>query len=217
MKTRFGLATAMNIQSSLQSLATACLCVLLTACGTMRSSVVVEPPPGGTSSSARGYVAPDRRGVTGGSYEVRRGDTLYSIAFRNGVDFRDLAQWNGVAAPYTIWPGQRLILSPSHGSDHARAGSEATGPAPVASSPVFTSVAPVRDAAEPAASRSSASKPVTTAPAARRGKDNNRSRGGCSCPCSCFGRVRSTAAGQGGCWRRLACRRRSYLALACGR
>ncbi len=166
MKMRFRLATTKNIQPRLQWLATAGICVLLAACGTMRSSVVVEPPPGAASSPARRHVTPARTRVPGGTYEVMRGDTLYSIAFRNGVDFRDLAQWNGVAAPYTIWPGQRLMLSPSHGPVHGRVASEPTRQASVASSPVFTSVAPVRDAAEPAVTRSSASKPVAMAQAA---------------------------------------------------
>ena len=87
-------------------------CLLLAGCTTMRSSVVVEPAAGSTYGRAGTAVMPARTPIPGGSYEVARGDTLYSIAFRKGVDFRDLAQWNGIAAPYTIWPGQRLTLSP---------------------------------------------------------------------------------------------------------
>ncbi len=45
-------------------------------------------------------------------YEVRRGDTLYAIAFRNGFDYRELARWNGITDPYLIRPGQRLRLGP---------------------------------------------------------------------------------------------------------
>ncbi len=41
---------------------------------------------------------------------VLRGDTLYSIAWRYGVDHRRLADWNGVPYPYTIYPGQRLLV-----------------------------------------------------------------------------------------------------------
>lgn len=37
-----------------------------------------------------------------GSYRVQRGDTLYSIAFRNGLDYRELAQTNRIGPPYTI-------------------------------------------------------------------------------------------------------------------
>ncbi len=45
-------------------------------------------------------------------YTVRRGDSLYKIAFRYGLDFRTLARWNRIPAPYTIYPEQRLRLSP---------------------------------------------------------------------------------------------------------
>lgn len=47
-----------------------------------------------------------------GHYPVRRGDSLYTIAFRLGMDWRDLAEWNGIRAPYTIYPDQELRLSP---------------------------------------------------------------------------------------------------------
>jgi lipoprotein NlpD len=83
----------------------------LAACSTMHSSVVVEPAAGGGYSGGS-VAAPAHTSIPGGSYQVVKGDTLYSIAFRNKVDFRDLAQWNSVAAPYTIHPGQRLKLSP---------------------------------------------------------------------------------------------------------
>ncbi|KGE05042.1 peptidoglycan DD-metalloendopeptidase family protein [Pseudohaliea rubra] len=58
------------------------------------------------------------RGAAGGidragRYTVASGDTLYSIAFRFGLDFRGLAAANGIAAPYTIYPGQRLALKTS--------------------------------------------------------------------------------------------------------
>lgn len=48
-------------------------------------------------------------------YEVRRGDTLYSIAWRHGLDFRRVAAWNGIGAPYTIYPGDRVRLRPPVG------------------------------------------------------------------------------------------------------
>ena len=46
-----------------------------------------------------------------GHYRVRRGDSLYTIAFGAGLDWRDLAEWNGIRAPYTIYPDQELRLS----------------------------------------------------------------------------------------------------------
>ena len=46
-----------------------------------------------------------------GYYRVRGGDSLYTIAFRAGLDWRDLAEWNDIRAPYTIYPDQELRLS----------------------------------------------------------------------------------------------------------
>ena len=51
--------------------------------------------------------------VVPASYSVRVGDTLYSIAWRFNRDFKDLARYNSVRAPYIIHPGQRLSLSAS--------------------------------------------------------------------------------------------------------
>ncbi len=47
-----------------------------------------------------------------GRYRVRRGDSLYTIAFTFGLDWRDLAEWNAIGSPYTIYPDQTLRLSP---------------------------------------------------------------------------------------------------------
>ena len=47
---------------------------------------------------------------------VRRGDTLYSIAWQAGVDFRRLAQWNGITPPYVLKPGQRISFRPRAGT-----------------------------------------------------------------------------------------------------
>ncbi len=44
---------------------------------------------------------------------VRPGDSLYSISWAAGVDWRQLAYWNGIMEPYVIRPGQRLSLVPT--------------------------------------------------------------------------------------------------------
>ncbi|WP_299234861.1 peptidoglycan DD-metalloendopeptidase family protein [uncultured Halomonas sp.] len=43
-------------------------------------------------------------------YTVERGDTLYGIAWRHNMDYRDLARLNRIGPPYAIQPGQRLVL-----------------------------------------------------------------------------------------------------------
>lgn len=44
------------------------------------------------------------------SYVVQSGDTLYSIAFASGKDYRTLARINKLPSNFTIFPGQRLSL-----------------------------------------------------------------------------------------------------------
>lgn len=45
-------------------------------------------------------------------YTVEAGDTLYGIAWRHDMDYRDLARINRIGPPYQIQPGQRLVLDP---------------------------------------------------------------------------------------------------------
>ena len=45
-------------------------------------------------------------------YRVKQGDTLYSIAWRTGRDFQDLAKWNRLESAHTIYVGQVLITRP---------------------------------------------------------------------------------------------------------
>ena len=50
-------------------------------------------------------------GERGKTHVVRRGETLYAIAWRYGLDYRALARSNGISKPYTIYVGQRLRLA----------------------------------------------------------------------------------------------------------
>lgn len=57
--------------------------------------------------------APARAAVPADFYQVKRGDTLYSIAWRYRLDYHRLAAWNRIGRPhYRIYPGQRLRLKP---------------------------------------------------------------------------------------------------------
>ena len=49
-----------------------------------------------------------------GYHTVLKGETLYSIAFRHGIDYKTLARWNSIRPPYTIYAGQRLKLTRPH-------------------------------------------------------------------------------------------------------
>jgi murein DD-endopeptidase MepM/ murein hydrolase activator NlpD len=46
-------------------------------------------------------------------YVVKPQDTLYSIAWRYGLDFHDLARWNNIGADFRIAVGQTLTLAPA--------------------------------------------------------------------------------------------------------
>ncbi len=78
-------------------------------CATPGSPVVVErgPSPERSSTPAPRTAAIPRSGI----HVVRRGDTLYSIAWRYGLDLNRLARNNRIGPPYTIYPGQRLRLT----------------------------------------------------------------------------------------------------------
>jgi len=109
--------------------------VLIVALGACSSTVVRTPAAGSAS-------APASTGRPGASTLVQRGDTLYSIARRNGVSVADMARWNGLQPPYTIYPGQRLALSGS-GTGTAAAPRPATQPATPAPKPAAPAPAPV--------------------------------------------------------------------------
>jgi len=74
---------------------------------------------------------PDRRPAAPESHVVRSGETLYSIARRYGLDYRDIARWNGIGGDYLIHPGDRLRLTRPSGE-----AAVAAGPAPLQTPPV---------------------------------------------------------------------------------
>lgn len=49
--------------------------------------------------------------IASGTYTVKAGDTLYSIASRHHADLRELARLNNIGSDYRIYPGQVLRLS----------------------------------------------------------------------------------------------------------
>jgi len=82
--------------------------VFLCAC----SSRHVPAPVSSLNNNINDY--PSRININGGKYTVQKGDTLYSIAFSAGKDFRELAKNNAIASPYIIVPGQVVsLLEPS--------------------------------------------------------------------------------------------------------
>lgn len=64
----------------------------------------VAATPATQSAISGGLNSPDR-------YTVVKGDTLYSIAFRYGLDYHSLAKINNITPPYNLALGQVLVLN----------------------------------------------------------------------------------------------------------
>ncbi len=84
--------------------------LLLAGCAANQPAPVIErgaqpkkssPPPARKSIAGEKDWRPD-------SYAVKKGDTLYSIGLEFGLDYKDIAQWNNIAPPYTIHIGRIL-------------------------------------------------------------------------------------------------------------
>lgn len=81
-----------------------------------------------------------------GQYIVQKGDTLFAIAFQNGLDYRDLAFWNNLTSPDVINVGQVLRLTPPDDSDGRARGVETvplretslSKPKPLGEAPLLT-------------------------------------------------------------------------------
>lgn len=79
--------------------------VLATACSSRPPAPVEERIPG------QGAPTVTQEQPVDGLYRVRRGDSLHAIAFKYGLDWRDIAAWNGITAPWVIHPDQVLRLT----------------------------------------------------------------------------------------------------------
>jgi len=61
------------------------------------------------------------------TYAVERGDTLYAIARRNGLNHHELARYNDIPTSATLYPGQVLHIPKGRGYDWGR-GERKNGP-----------------------------------------------------------------------------------------
>ena len=77
----------------------------LAGCAGPYRAPVVERSVGRPSPAKPAAPAAEQRPE---SYTVKRGDTLYSIALDNGLDYRDVAAWNNITDPADIKAG--LVL-----------------------------------------------------------------------------------------------------------
>ena len=132
----------------------------------------VSSPPGGVQVVDRGQNqgrAPvvQRQPVRSGHYVVQRGDTLYSIAFRFGWDWKALAAHNGLRDPYVIRVGQTIRFDNRPvGSSQPVASTPSTSTSPVVSQPVgrppvAVTAPPATQPTRPSVANTPATTPVT--------------------------------------------------------
>jgi len=82
------------------------LLLLLLACSLTACRTAWQPED--KRAAGRG----DYQMTRDGHYRVRKGDSLHVIAFNFGLDWRDIAAWNHIRAPYLIYPDQELSMKP---------------------------------------------------------------------------------------------------------
>jgi lipoprotein NlpD len=80
---------------------------LFTAC----SSAPQAPAPVVSVYTGKTFKDFKANAVADESYKVSAGDTLYSIAFRAGKDYREIAEINQISAPYTLKVGRVIKLT----------------------------------------------------------------------------------------------------------
>ena len=86
------------------------LCILASGCSSHYVAPVESDTTEASTAPAPVSRLPAPRGPAPEAYRIVSGDTLYSIAWRYGLDYKELARWNGISPPYTIYVGQRLRL-----------------------------------------------------------------------------------------------------------
>jgi lipoprotein NlpD len=113
----------------------------------------------------------DTAGDGPATYVVRPEDTLYSIAWRHDLDYRDLARWNDIGADFRISVGQVLVLGPRGVSSPARESPRAVPkPAPPSAMlpPQVGKLRPLPESSASASPSASArSPPASASPSAR--------------------------------------------------
>ena len=95
-----------------------CFCAVLAGCASKAPApevtagaprVIEGAPPVATPEPVP--ATPVARPAGANEYVVKKGDTLYAIALDHGVDYKDLARWNGIANVNVIRVGQVLTMA----------------------------------------------------------------------------------------------------------
>jgi lipoprotein NlpD len=96
-------------------LCVAALLLVVAGCATKQPAPVVArtPPPPRAEAPKPVPEKPAEKAVA--THTVKRGETLAGIALQYGLDYRELAAWNGITNPNVISVGQVLSLAATNG------------------------------------------------------------------------------------------------------
>jgi lipoprotein NlpD len=94
------------------------LCLLIAGCAARRPAPVVERMPPTALPAEEAPPPPPEPPVERPipTHVVKRGETLVSIALQYGLDYRELAAWNGITNINVIGVGQLLLLAAPAGT-----------------------------------------------------------------------------------------------------
>jgi lipoprotein NlpD len=99
-----------------------------------------------------------------GYHIVAKGETLYSIAWRYNFDYKQVADWNKIKAPYTIYPEQLIRLKPVLKKKAPPLKSKNVTKKPPKETISTKSVKPIKKKPDGAVKKSSGKKPLPKGP-----------------------------------------------------
>lgn len=134
---------------------------ILGACG---SAVVPAPVETVEIESEVAHSAPEPEVVRPKSHRIKAGETLIEIATNYGLDYRELALWNGIADIDSIYVGDSLRLSPSPAAPAAKPVVKNKAPVIISGGSNIAAAAPTPSPTKPA--RNIANLPVKESPLA---------------------------------------------------
>lgn len=103
-------------RSAVRLLAVATALILLAGCkvsGNRRAPIEDRNSPVKQSQAPERKTLQRQQDSDSRFHVVQKGDTLYSIAFDNGLDYREVAEQNNIEDPSSIHIGQQIKLAPS--------------------------------------------------------------------------------------------------------
>ena len=131
-----------------------CCIVVMSGCGQHRPAIVEDrTAPKKPTQITRTNPQKARTSMI----QVQPGDTLYALGFKYNLDYKTLASYNNIKAPYTIFPGQKIRLTPPPRNSSNRNSTVVTQP--LKTSPVISDKPTQK---KPTTNTTTAQKPTNT-------------------------------------------------------